>query len=376
MIQLAPGANTTLGAPQCSWTLKCENSASLGEYAAIALLPLDERRKSQGKAALFQVSQDWMNWSGSQEQICCDLRLDQLPTGADRLLIVAYTFSAAGPISALQSIHLQVNGQIELHLNLSQNGESALVIGEFYCRNQEWKFRALAEGSAYGLSALGRRIGLDIDDSHPCRDSLSPQTSPRAGSTGTGFAVTSTHILTCAHIIEGCSEIHIASFEGKYPAEVVVVDQRNDLALLRVSEAPEFKPTTFREEKYCNLGESVVALGFPLAGLAGGGVHATQGGISALFGLHNDTRLLQFTAAIQPGSSGSPLFDSAGLVLGMVTSTVPDAQNMNFAVKASLALEFLSACDIKPPSSTPDKNISTAEVARKAQQSLWRIECV
>jgi S1-C subfamily serine protease len=111
-----------------------------------------------------------------------------------------------------------------------------------------------------------------------------------------------------------------------------------------------------------------------MAGLAGGGVHVTQGGVSGLFGLHNDASLLQFTAAIQPGSSGSPLFDSSGAVIGMVTSSLPDAQNMNFAVKAGLLLAFLDACHVSPPKSPTIRVISTAEMAREAQSSLWRIE--
>ncbi|MFH7376093.1 serine protease, partial [Pseudomonas syringae pv. tagetis] len=80
--------------------------------------------------------------------------------------------------------------------------------------------------------------------------------------------------------------------------------------------------------------------GYPLASICGGGLQVTQGGISGLFGLHNDASLFQFTARIQPGSSGSPLFDNGGAVIGMVTSTGPDGQNMNCAVKSALLMSF------------------------------------
>ncbi|MNN76413.1 putative serine protease HhoB precursor [compost metagenome] len=111
-----------------------------------------------------------------------------------------------------------------------------------------------------------------------------------------------------------------------------------------------------------------------MSGFAGGGAHVTQGGVSALFGLRNDARLLQFTAAIQPGSSGSPLFDSRGSVVGMVTSTVPDAQNMNFAVKSHLLGAFLEACHI--PISLNESNTAQtpADITRVVQPSLWKIE--
>ncbi|MHA6162035.1 trypsin-like peptidase domain-containing protein [Pseudomonas sichuanensis] len=375
MMVLAPGANTPLGAVQCSWSLECGNTTAFGEYAACALLPVDDKRLPKGDAALFQVELPWMEWSGSQERIGCKLDLGKLPAGADRVLLVVYTFSAAGPVSELRSLRLQIDNQIEFTPELADHGESALIIGEFYCRNQQWKFRALAEGSAYGLSALGRRIGLSIDDSHPLRGPGNGGSNRACGSaTGTGFAVTNTHILTCAHVIEGMQEIHIASFDGRHKADPVVVDARNDLALLRIQGAPPFKPVNFRDGQGCDLGETVVTLGFPMAGFAGGGMHVTQGGVSALFGLHNDASLLQFTAPIQPGSSGSPLFDSSGTVVGMVTSTVPDAQNMNFAVKAGLALAFLDACGITVARNPTGQSFTTAQLAREGQQSLWKIE--
>jgi S1-C subfamily serine protease len=375
MMVLAPGANTAIGAPQCSWTLECANTSAFGEYAAVALLPVDDKRQPKGEAALFQVNQNWMEWNGSQEKVGCKLDLSALPAGADRVLVVVYAFSAIGPVRELRSLRLQIDGQIEFSLDLSDNGESAIVIGEFYSRNQQWKFRALAEGSAYGLAALGRRIGLNIDDAHPHRRPSSPDCSRSSSATGTGFAVSPMHILTCAHVIEDMQEIHIASFDGRHRAEPVVVDRRNDLALLRVHGAPAFKQVTFRDGMGCDLGEQVVAMGFPMAGLAGGGVHVTQGGVSALFGLHNDASLLQFTAPIQPGSSGSPLFDTSGAVVGMVTSTVPDAQNMNFAVKAGLSLAFLDACQVQALRNPPTgQTFTTSQISREAQQSLWRIE--
>lgn len=239
MMVLAPGANTAVSSARSEWTLECGNSSAFGEYAAIAILPVNDKRQPTGEAALFQTSQSWMEWSGDQAKVGCKLNLSALPSGSDRLLLIAYTFSAAGPVSDLRSLHLLVDEQIEYRLDLRDNGEAAIIIGEFYIRNQQWKFRALAEGSAYGLAALGRRIGIDINDAHPKgRSSSAEADRARTGATGTGFAVSQHHVLTCAHVIEGMSDIFISSFEGRYRAEPVVVDQRNDIALLRVMESP------------------------------------------------------------------------------------------------------------------------------------------
>ncbi len=101
-----------------------------------------------------------MEWSGGPQDVGCTLRLDRLPTGSDRVLLMVYVYAAMGPIRDIGSLHLKVDGDIEHRLDLRDNGEAAIIIGEFYQRNEQWKFRALSEGSAYGLSAFGRKIGL------------------------------------------------------------------------------------------------------------------------------------------------------------------------------------------------------------------------
>ena len=145
MMVMAPGANTALGAAQCSWTLECGNPSAFGDYAAVALLPLDDKRHPKGSSTFpgFQAL-DAVEWWARENLL--QLNLGQLPTGADRVLLVVYTFSAMGPVSDLRLLRLQIDSQIEFNLNLSDNGESAIIVGEFYCRNHQWKFRALAEG--------------------------------------------------------------------------------------------------------------------------------------------------------------------------------------------------------------------------------------
>lgn len=370
---LAPGANTPLPGAQSTWMLECERNSVFGEFAAVALLPVDDKRQSKGEPALLHREQPWMEWSDGPEKVGCSLNLDKLPTGSDRVLLLAYSYSAAGPVSEMHGLRLTIGSDIEFKLNLRDNGESSIILGEFYRRNAEWKFRALSEGSAYGLSAFGRRIGLDVDDGHPTRSSSDG--GRRCGSaTGTAFAVGTQHVMTCAHVIEDMRSLYITSFEGRYRAEPVVVDRRNDIALLRVHEAPALKSVAFSDGSGCVLGETVVALGFPLANISGAGIQVTQGGVSGLFGLHSDSSLFQFTAPIQPGSSGSPLFDTSGAVVGMVTSTITDAQNMNFAVKASLLTAFLEACRVTTSRESSGKAFTTTEITRAAQPSLWLLE--
>lgn len=370
-----PGGNAALQSERCELNLTCSRAGALGEYAGLAILALDDKRQLVADPALMHLPQPWAQWHDTCGVARLSLALAQLPAHCERVLLVLYVYGAMGPLREVGAFDLRVDEHIEHSVALNDYGDSAMVIGEVYRRNAQWKIRALAEASAYGLSAFARRMGIELDDRHPQRMSAEPSDpASRQGSTGTGFAVSAQHILTCAHVIEGFKHLSIDSFEGRYQADAVVIDRKNDLALLRVSGAPAFSPVTFRDGIGCELGESVVTLGFPLAGLAGGGVQVSQGVVSGLFGLRDDASLMQFTAPIQPGSSGSPVFDPFGLVAGLVTSSMADAQNMNFAVKTALVLAFLEAARVPAQRGRREHTLSTPELVRFSQSGLWRID--
>lgn len=377
MLSLTPGANAPLADQQhCHLALdRGVNDGLLGDYAGLALLPVDERRTPQGEVALIhRPDTAWLSWQGQQDELSCSCALAQLPPAVERVLVILYVFQAVGPLQRLGRVTLKVDAGIEYSHDLSDSGESAMVLAELYRRQGQWKVRALADGSAYGLAALGRRLGVELDERHPQRPQGGGAAAERRSCTGSGFAVSSQHILTCAHVIEGVDSLSIVSFEGRHGAELVVQDSKNDLALLRVPDTRGFQPVTFREGSGCELGEHIVTLGFPLAGVAGGGVQVTQGCVSGLFGPFDDAGLLQFTAPIQPGSSGGPVFDPSGLVAGVVTSSMRDTQNMNFAVKSALVLAFLEAAGVAVARARPERSMTTPELIRQVQASLWRVE--
>jgi Trypsin-like peptidase domain len=207
----------------------------------------------------------------------------------------------------------------------------------------------------------------------------------RAGS-GSGFVVSkSGHLLTNAHVIEGCAEVRVTSPDRTTAkAEIVARDQRADLALLKSAAAPG-AVASFREGQRIRQGDSVIALGFPLHGVLASEANVSPGAVSAMAGLRNDPRHLQITAPIQPGNSGGPLMDASGNVVGIVvaklnalrvagiTGDIP--QNVNFAIKAELATGFMQLHGVAPESARSTVERKAADVGEDAKRFTLLIEC-
>ena len=183
---------------------------------------------------------------------------------------------------------------------------------------------------------------------------------PRIASSGTGFLVSHTgQIVTNQHVVDHCDEL-VAKGYGK--ASVIRSDAVNDLAVITLDEAPEVSPVSIQRTPPA-LGEEIAVLGFPIADLLGHSLSITRGNIASLSGLGGDSRHLLITAPIQPGSSGGPVIDAGGSVVGVVVAKVSDTemlarhgfvpQNVNFAIKSAVLLSFLEAAGI-----TPDLNDS------------------
>jgi S1-C subfamily serine protease len=173
---------------------------------------------------------------------------------------------------------------------------------------------------------------------------------------GTAFFVSRDgKALTNAHVVEGCRQPSV-SVDGKsYPASVLARDEGNDLALLATA-LHRAQAATWRLQ--VRQGQDIVVYGFPLTGTLASGGNVTTGNVTALAGLADDSRFLQISAPVQPGNSGGPLLDRNGTVVGIIVSQL-DAlkvasvtgdipQNVNFAIKASVAAAFLDAQGVDP----------------------------
>ena len=194
----------------------------------------------------------------------------------------------------------------------------------------------------------------DSGTHRPVPPATEPATATDSYSTGTGVVVHPDGlILTASHVIGSGRNIVVKLADGRIlDAEVVRRDTLNDLALLRVDARTEDYLTLSRP-RTATIGEDVFTIGFPAMSVLGQESKFTEGSISALSGPDDLPSLMQISVPLQPGSSGGPLVNDRGEVIGIViasaaianfvemTGTLP--QNVNWAVKADYAVPLFDA---------------------------------
>jgi S1-C subfamily serine protease len=166
-------------------------------------------------------------------------------------------------------------------------------------------------------------------------------TSGQVASIGSGFVVDANGtVVTNYHVIEGAQDLQVKMKDGEIYDRVDVVDYdaRRDIAVIKIR---AFKPlpTLALATADVEVGEEAVAIGNP-KGLE----HTVSAGIVSAFRQAEGYRLIQISVPISPGSSGGPLFNMEGKVIGITSAGVvaEGAQNLNFAVPIDYVRPLLS----------------------------------
>jgi serine protease Do len=168
---------------------------------------------------------------------------------------------------------------------------------------------------------------------------------------GTGFFINDHgQVLTAAHVVHDCPvpvvKINDKSIDGKTIAESLLLD----LADIDTSGFTPAHVVPLRVGTNYDLGESVTNIGFPLNGLLTATPNVTRGNVSSRTALNGSIGQFQFSAPVQPGSSGGPVISDTGELLGVTVGTLSVErliqrgvlpQNVNFALDARYAASFM-----------------------------------
>ncbi|MHB1863409.1 MAG: S1C family serine protease [Gemmatimonadaceae bacterium] len=156
----------------------------------------------------------------------------------------------------------------------------------------------------------------------------------RALKFGSGFITSDHRVVTNAHVVRGAAavEVYLPNVAGYSEGAVIervsfadVIDQRFDIAVLQRIEGAENVGLSLAPQEP-EPGDHVVVIGAP-EGLS----NTTTDGIVSAVRSVNGRDMLQITAPISPGSSGSPVLNMSGEVVGVATSHLTTGDGLNFA---------------------------------------------
>lgn len=194
-------------------------------------------------------------------------------------------------------------------------------------------------------------------------------TSPSQAQSGSGSGIIideTGYVLTNNHLVTGVKSIVVGLSTGRLtPGRVVARDFLLDLALVKIN-AQDLVPAVLSPTPSLEIGESVVAIGNPLA--LKGGSTVTVGVVSALdrsvLTPDGETLydLIQTDAAINPGNSGGPLVDLSGRVIGINVAIAPSAQAISYAISMEAIYPHIQSMIVRGSIYRPDLGFTPVTV--------------
>jgi len=203
---------------------------------------------------------------------------------------------------------------------------------------------AACAGTAGNNSPSGPRLRLTAKDIVQRSSPAIVRIEAGPEKVGTGFIVDKAGVVaTNLHVVAGESAIKVRLLDGTLYAveQIAGLDPERDLALLRIKPPKELPTLKLGDSDAMSAGDQIVAIGNPLgvfdysvtSGLISQVRHRPCGPDDvAAQRCKQELTVLQISAAISPGSSGGPLFNQFGEVVGVTTAIITAGQNINLAV--------------------------------------------
>lgn len=247
-----------------------------------------------------------------------------------------YCYAEAKPKSKIEK---RVNLSVKLGLNKTE-----WVIDKNTNLDKDIKIKLVKISRKYCEFSTNPRSKIE---SHtiPFPKSKSPTEGTLAS--GSGFYVNKEgYALTNNHVVENCNTVWIKDLGGTIPASVVKTHIKNDLAIIKVNKSIN---NFAKFSSFTNPVEDVMALGYPRVDVLGDEIKRNKGSVSSLTGMRGDNFSMQHTALIQQGSSGGPLVNKQGAIVGVnyAKFTDEDLQGIGLAIKSVNAIDFLGGSSVE-----------------------------
>ncbi|WP_346909560.1 serine protease [uncultured Roseibium sp.] len=335
---------------------------------------LIDARKKGTKPYTVRKRKLWITSARNQKEVTFYVRSDFIG-GSWTTIIVSSLDSDAGALAAVAG-------------SITPREMPQLRLGDGYLRKgidaarQVLRERERKKQAAEDIGNPDTRLPDEGSASTPDTDTppLAKGSAPKTASSGTGFAVSANgDLLTNNHVAGDCSRLTV---DG-HKASLMATDETFDLALLQVPALRNEDFATFAESP-APLNSDITVAGYPLSGLLSG-LNVTRGSVTAMKGIGGDSTRMQISAPVQPGNSGGPAMNAYGHVVGVVAAKldaqrVADAigdipQNVNFAVRGSMAKLFLHQNGITPKTAAPKAPLSPEAIATRLTAITHFIEC-
>lgn len=238
-----------------------------------------------------------------------------------------------------------------------------------------WSHQAIADEKPLTVPAVVAKVRPSVVTILTRGMPAAPSLHTTQSGSGSGIVIDTTgYILTNNHLVEGVTSLVVGLPTGRLtPGRVVARDFLLDLALVKIN-ATDLVPATLNASATLEIGETVVAIGNPLA--LKGGSTVTVGVVSALdrsvLTPNGETLydLIQTDAAINPGNSGGPLVDLSGQVVGINVAIAPSAQAISYAIAIEAVYPHIHSMMLRGSLPRPDFGFTPVTVTPSVAASF------